>query len=68
MKRNRHRKPKTNSKDKNKQTATATIKNKQTGTFLVVQWLRIRLPRQGTWVQALVLEDPTCCGATKPVG
>ena len=22
----------------------------------------------GTWVQALVREDPTCCGATKPVG
>ena len=27
---------------------------------LVVQWLRIRLPMQGTWVQALVQEDPTC--------
>ena len=34
---------------------------------LVAQWLRIRLPMQGTWVQALVREDPTCCGATKPV-
>ena len=34
---------------------------------LVVQWLRIRLPMQGTRVQALVQEDPTCCGATKPV-
>ena len=22
---------------------------------------------QGTWVQALVQEDPTCCGAAKPV-
>ena len=32
---------------------------------LVAQWLRIRLPMQGTWV--LVREDPTCCGATKPV-
>ena len=21
---------------------------------------------QGTWVRALVWEDPTCCGATKP--
>ena len=31
------------------------------------QWLRIRLPMQGTRVQALVQEDPTCCGATKPV-
>ena len=34
---------------------------------LVVQWLRIRLPMQGTWVQALVWKDPTCRGATKPV-
>ena len=39
----------------------------RTGTSLVVQWLRIRLPVQGTWVQALVQEDPTCHGATKPV-
>ena len=36
-------------------------------TSLVVQWLRIRLPVQGTRVQALVQEDPTCCGATKLV-
>ena len=34
---------------------------------LVVQWLRIRLPMQGTWVRAPVREDPTCRGATKPV-
>ena len=34
---------------------------------LVVQWLRIRLPMQGTRVQALVREDPTCHRATKPV-
>ena len=34
---------------------------------LVAQWLRIRLPMQGTWVRALVREDPICCGATKPV-
>ena len=37
------------------------------GTSLVAQWLRICLPMQGTWVQALVWEDPTCRGATKPV-
>ena len=37
------------------------------GTSLVVQWLRIRLPVQGTKVPSLVEEDPTCCGATKPV-
>ena len=36
-------------------------------TSLVAQWLRIRLPMQGTRVQALVREYPTCRGATKPV-
>ena len=34
---------------------------------LVAQWLRIRLPMQGTRVRALVQEDPTCRGAAKPV-
>ena len=34
---------------------------------LVAQWLRICLPMQGTWVRALVWEDPTCRGATKPM-
>ena len=34
---------------------------------LVAQWLRIHLPMQGTQVRALVREDPTCRGATKPV-
>ena len=34
---------------------------------LVAQWLRICLPMQGTQVQALVWEDPTCRGATGPV-
>ena len=38
-----------------------------TGTSLVVQWLRIHLPTQATWVRALVQEDPTSHGATKPV-
>ena len=28
--------------------------------FLMVQWLRICLPIQGTWVRSLVWEDPTC--------
>ena len=39
------------------------------GTSLVVQWLRIRLPMQGTRVQSLVQEDPnpTCRGATKSI-
>ena len=31
-----------------------------------MQWLKIHLPVQGTWVRALVQEDPTCRGATKP--
>ena len=34
---------------------------------LVAQWLRIRLPMQGTRVRALAREDPTCRGATKPM-
>ena len=34
---------------------------------LMVQWLRICLPMQGTCVRALVGEDPTCRGATKPM-
>ena len=34
---------------------------------LVVQWLRIRLPMQGTRARALVQEDPTGLRATKPV-
>jgi len=33
----------------------------------VVQWIRICLLMQGTWVQSLVQEDSTCRGATKPV-
>ena len=37
------------------------------GASLVAQWLRIRLPMQETRVQALVWEDPTCRGATKPM-
>ena len=41
----------------------ASLKQKY-WTSLVVQWLRIRLAMQGTWVQALVREDPTCCRAT----
>ena len=34
---------------------------------LVAQWLKICLPIQGTWVRALVWEDPTCRGAAGPV-
>ena len=39
----------------------------QSGASLVAQWLRVCLPMQGTRVRALVWEDPTCRGATKPV-
>ena len=42
-------------------------KNSCIGTSLVAQWLRIHLPMQGTRVRSLVLEDPTCRGATKPM-
>ena len=41
--------------------------NKLARASLMASWLRIHLPMQGTWVQALVQEDPTCRGATKPV-
>ena len=34
---------------------------------LVVQWLGVCLLVQGTRVQALVWEDPTCRGATGPM-
>ena len=45
----------------------AGLKCKFLGTSLAVQWLRIRLPMQGTRIRALVQEDPTCRGASKPV-
>ena len=34
---------------------------------LVVQWLRICLPMQGSWVQSLAQKDPTCLRAAEPV-
>ena len=43
------------------------FKKTEAGTCLVAQWVRIRLPMQGTRVQSLVWEDSTCCGATKPM-
>ena len=45
----------------------AVVKNPPAGASLAAQWLRICLPMQGTWVRALVWEDPTCRGATGPV-
>ena len=38
------------------------------GASLVAQWQRVHQPIQETWVRSLVQEDPTCQGATKPVG
>ena len=46
---------------------TQMLKLSDNGASLVAQWLRICLPMQGTQVRALVWEDPTCRGATKPV-
>ena len=43
------------------------LKNPIIGASLVAQWLRVCLQMQGTRVQALVWEDPTCRGATRPV-
>ena len=43
----------------------AIIKKIRDRASLVAQWLRVCLPVQGTWVRALVQEDPTCHGATK---
>ena len=43
------------------------ILKSESRTSLVAQWLGIHLPMQGTRVWALVWEDPTCHGATKPV-
>ena len=42
------------------------LKRKGTRTSLVIQWLRIRLPKQRTHVQSLVWKDSTCRGAAKP--
>ena len=50
-----------------KESHQITNEDSKKGTSLVAQWLRIRLPMQGTWVRSLVWEDLTCCGATKPV-
>ena len=41
-------------------------KKNKLGAYLVVQGIRICLPTQGTQIQALIQEDPTCPGTTKP--
>ena len=46
---------------------TFHLKIKRVGASLVAQWWRICLPMQETQVQSLIQEDPTHCGATKPM-
>ena len=50
-----------------KQGLPETSRKSASETSLVAQWLRIHLSMQGTRVGALVREDPTCHGATKPM-
>ena len=52
---------------RSKTTLFYSFKTYTRGTSLVAQWLGIHLPTQGTWVRALIRQDPTCRGATKPV-
>ena len=40
---------------------------KELKTRMVVQWLRICQPMQGTWVQSPVREDSTCHRAAEPM-
>ena len=42
-------------------------RQKNSGTALVEQCLRIYVPMQGTQVRSLLREDPTCRGLSKPV-
>ena len=50
-----------------KELNTYSIGYKTHRDSLMVRWLRILLAMQGTSVQSLVWEDPTCHGAIKPV-
>ena len=46
----------------------STVSKEEGGrTSLVVQWLRICLPKQGTGVRSLVWKDRICQGTTKPM-
>ena len=46
--------------------STDIKKKNKLGAYLVVQWITICLPMQGTQIQPLSQEDPTCPGTTKP--
>ena len=43
------------------------LRNAKFGASPVVQWSRTQLSKHGTRVPSLVQEEPTCCGATKPL-
>ena len=45
----------------------SNVKKHYDRASLVAQWLRIRLPMQGTRVRAPVREDPTCRGVARSV-
>ena len=44
-----------------------SLKREHCWASLMVQWLGIHLPKQGTQAPSLVQEDSTCRGATKPM-
>ena len=46
---------------------TTLIARNTSRNSLVAQWVRIRLPMQGTWVQSWVQKDSTYRGATEPM-
>ena len=49
--------------------SSQSFKKKRRGTSLVVQWLRIHLPMQGTWVPSFVWElESHMLQAAKPTG
>jgi len=48
----------------NSKSLSFVLKRQHSGTFLVVQCLRICLP-VGTWARSLAREDPACLRATK---
>ena len=49
-----------------KQTILKILRKKKKSDFLVAQWIRICLPKKGTALWSVVLEDSTCHGAARP--
>ena len=43
------------------------MQKRNLGTFLVIQWLRLRLPMEETQVSSPIQEDLTCRRAGEPV-